>query len=345
MRVAPPPEFSALVEGLAGDRLLTLLRSGVGEDADEYIHWDKLRHLEPPADLSHEEWWLLIKLGRQRLFRQIPLTDATGRCFAYCIPDVVFRGLHYVDQRCSGEIAMPEVVTADQQARQHYLVNSLMEEAIRSSQLEGATTSRRVAKDLLRSGREPKDRSERMIFNMTEDEWDDVVRAHLKGHFVPTRWAAAWWRAQAKAGREVRASVVCTTSTSGLIGTPGQANYGAAKAGIAAFTVIAAQELGRYGVRVNAIAPLARTRLTTSTPGLAAMVMAPADPAIFDTWHPANVSPVVAWLAAADCPVTGRVFLAHGGKVELFRPWSLEAAVDKDGRWSAAELAEALHLP
>jgi len=187
--------------------------------------------------------------------------------------------------------------------------------------------------------------ADRFLVNMTEDEWDDVVRAHLKGHFVPTRWAAAWWRAQAKAGREVRASVVCTTSTSGLIGTPGQANYGAAKAGIAAFTVIAAQELGRYGVRVNAVAPLARTRLTTSTPGLAAMVMAPADPAIFDTWHPANVSPVVAWLAAADCPVTGRVFLAHGGKVELFRPWSLEAAVDKDGRWSAAELAEALHLP
>lgn len=186
--------------------------------------------------------------------------------------------------------------------------------------------------------------ADRFVVNMTEEEWDGVVRAHLKGHFVPTRWAAAWWRAQAKAGREVRASVVCTTSTSGLIGTPGQANYGAAKAGIAAFTIIAAQELGRYGVRVNAIAPLARTRLTTSTPGLAAMVMAPADPAIFDTWHPANVSPVVAWLAAADCPVTGRVFLAHGGKVQLFRTWSLEAAVDKDGRWSAAELAEAFRL-
>ncbi len=183
------------------------------------------------------------------------------------------------------------------------------------------------------------------LVNMTEDEWDDVVRAHLKGHFVPTRWAAAWWRGQAKAGREVRASVVCTTSTSGLVGRAGQANYGAAKAGIAAFTVIAADELARYGVRVNAIAPLARTRLTTSTPGLAATVMAPADPSTFDTWHPGNVSPVVAWLAAADCPVTGRVFLVHGGKVELFRPWTLEAAADKDARWSPAELAGTMRLP
>ena len=181
--------------------------------------------------------------------------------------------------------------------------------------------------------------ADRFLVNMTEDEWDDVVRTHLKGHFVPSRWAAAWWREQAKAGKEVAASVVNTTSTSGLLGNPGQSNYGAAKAGIAAFTVIAAAELARYGVRVNAIAPLARTRLTESTPGLAEMVAAPADPAGFDAWHPANVSPVVAWLAAAGCPVTGRVFLAHGGKVQLFRPWSLEGAVEKEGRWSAEELA------
>ncbi len=169
-----------------------------------------------------------------------------------------------------------------------------------------------------------------------------MVRIHLKGHFVPTRWAAAWWRDQAKAGRRIRASVVCTTSTSGLIGNPGQSNYGAAKAGIAAFAVIAAAELSRYGVRVNAVAPLARTRLTESVPGLAEMVASPADPAAFDAWHPANVSPLVAWLAAEDCPVTGRVFLAHGGKVQLFRPWTLEAAVEKDGRWSVEELAGAL---
>jgi NAD(P)-dependent dehydrogenase (short-subunit alcohol dehydrogenase family) len=183
--------------------------------------------------------------------------------------------------------------------------------------------------------------ADRFLVNMSEQEWDDVVRAHLKGHFVPTRWAAAWWREQAKAGRQVQASVVCTSSTSGLVGNPGQSNYGAAKAGIAGFTVIAASELGRYGVRVNAIAPLARTRLTEGTPALAALVAPPADPAAFDAWHPANVSPVVAWLAAAGCAVTGRVFLAHGGTVQVFRPWSPEAAVQKEGRWSPAELAAA----
>ena len=184
--------------------------------------------------------------------------------------------------------------------------------------------------------------ADRFLPNMTEQEWDDVIRIHLKGHFVPTRWAAAWWREQAKAGRQVQASVVCTTSTSGLLGNPGQSNYGAAKAGIAAFTVIAAAELGRYGVRVNAVAPLARTRLTESVPGLAEAVAPPADPAGFDVWHPGNVSPLVAWLASAGCSVTGRVFLAHGGKVQLFRPWSLEGAVEKEGRWTAAELGQAM---
>jgi NAD(P)-dependent dehydrogenase (short-subunit alcohol dehydrogenase family) len=184
--------------------------------------------------------------------------------------------------------------------------------------------------------------ADRYLVTMGEDDWDSVVRTHLKGHFVPTRWAAAWWRDQARTGRDVRASVVCTSSTSGLAGNPGQANYGAAKAGIAAFTVIAAAELARYGVRVNAIAPLARTRLTEQAPGLAERVAAPADPAVFDAWHPANVSPVVAWLAAADCEVTGRVFLVHGGKVQPYRPWTPAVGVDKGGRWSPAELAAAL---
>jgi Fic family protein len=115
--------------------------------------------------LSHGEWWLSLKLARRPSLRELPLEDPDGRPFVYAVPDDVFRLLHFVDQRCSGEIAMEEVVTADHQARQHYLVNSLMEEAIRSSQLEGATTSRRVAKELLRSGREPSTRSERMIFN------------------------------------------------------------------------------------------------------------------------------------------------------------------------------------
>ena len=184
--------------------------------------------------------------------------------------------------------------------------------------------------------------ADRFLVNMTEEDWDDVVRSHLKGHFVPTRWAAGYWRERSKAGLEVRASVVCTTSTSGLVGNSGQSNYGAAKAGVAAFTVIAAAELARYDVRVNAVAPLARTRLTESVPPLAERMAPPSDPEAFDAWHPANVAPVVAWLASAGCEVTGRVFLAQGGKVQLFRPWSVESTVEKDGRWTPAELGTRL---
>ena len=119
---------------------------------------------------------------------------------------------------------------------------------------------------------------DRVLVNMTEEEWDSVINVHLKGHFVPTRWAAAYWREQSKAGKEVKANIVNTSSTSGLLGNPGQTNYGAAKAGIAAFTVICAQELSRYGVRANAIAPAARTRMTEATPGLGDIVKAPGGP-------------------------------------------------------------------
>ncbi|MBA3808322.1 MAG: Fic family protein [Solirubrobacterales bacterium] len=165
MYVAPPPKYFDLVSQLGSDRMIELMLLGVMEDGRSYVHWDTLRQLEPPANLSHDEWWWLIKWGRTPLQRAIPLTDASGETFVYGVPDLVARGLHYVDQRCAGEVAMPEVVTADDQARQQYLVNSLMEEAIRSSQLEGATTTRRVAKELLQTGRAPKDRSERMILN------------------------------------------------------------------------------------------------------------------------------------------------------------------------------------
>ncbi|MDX6719986.1 MAG: hypothetical protein QOJ63_2240 [Solirubrobacteraceae bacterium] len=165
MHVATPPDTERLLSELDPNRLSELLRSEASEDGTDYVHWDKLRHMAPPDGLSREEWWLLIKVSRRTALLPLPLRDAEGSAFVYGTPDVVQRLLHYVDQRCSGEIAMPEVVTADDQARQHYLVNSLMEEAIRSSQLEGATTSRRVAKDLLRSGRGPQDRSERMILN------------------------------------------------------------------------------------------------------------------------------------------------------------------------------------
>jgi Fic family protein len=165
MYVATAPTLRDLLMELKGERIVELLQLSISDDGHSYVHWDKLRHFDPPANLTHQEWWLLIKLARQPLLRELPLTDIDGEHFSYAVPDLVARGLHLVDQRCSGEIAMPEVVTADEQARSHYLVNSLMEEAIRSSQLEGATTTRKVAKELLKTGREPQDRSERMILN------------------------------------------------------------------------------------------------------------------------------------------------------------------------------------
>jgi Fic family protein len=132
---------------------------------DHYLHWDKLRRLAPPKGLTSEQWWLQVKAARESELRPLSLTDPDGRPFSYGLLDSMLRRLHYIDQRCSGEVAMDEVVTSERQAGERFLVNSLMEEAIRSSQLEGATTSRVVAKELLRSGRDPKDRSERMIVN------------------------------------------------------------------------------------------------------------------------------------------------------------------------------------
>ena len=179
---------------------------------------------------------------------------------------------------------------------------------------------------------------DRVLVNMSEDEWDSVIHVHLKGHFVPTRHAAAYWREQTKAGKEVKAAVVNTSSTSGLLGNPGQSNYGAAKAGIGAFTTITAEELSRYGVRVNAIAPAARTRMTEQTPGLSDIVQAPKDAAVFDSWDPANVSPLVAYLATEGCPATGKVYFVQGGEIRLFKPWTMTDTIEKDDRWTVAEL-------
>jgi len=184
---------------------------------------------------------------------------------------------------------------------------------------------------------------DRVLINMTEDEWDAVIHVHLKGHFVPTRHAAAYWREQTKAGRDVKASVINTSSTSGLLGNPGQTNYGAAKAGIAAFTTIAATELARYGVRVNAITPNARTRMTVETPGLADIVAAPTDAAAFDAWDPANIAPLVAYLGTEDCPATGKVYFILGGQIRLFQPWTLTDTLEKDDRWTVAELQAEMH--
>ena len=181
---------------------------------------------------------------------------------------------------------------------------------------------------------------DRAFVNMTEDEWDAIVRVHLKGHAAPTRFAAAYWRERAKAGDDLRASVVNTSSTSGLMGNPGQTNYGAAKAGIAAFTVILAQELARYGVRVNALAPVARTRLTEATPGLGDVVQPPETEGAFDVYDPANVAPVAGYLATADATETGRVYFVQGGQVRLFKGWTLTSIIDCNERWTIDALAK-----
>ena len=175
---------------------------------------------------------------------------------------------------------------------------------------------------------------DRMIANMSEEEFDSVVRVHLRGHFCPTRHAAEFWRDQSKAGITVDRALINTSSTSGLLGNVGQGNYGSAKAGIASMTIIANIEMRKYGVRANAIAPAARTRLTAVT------ASAPV-PDAFDAGDPANVSPMVAYLAAADCPLNGQVYFVHGGRIQLMQPWSLHEQIRADKRWTIAELREA----
>jgi NAD(P)-dependent dehydrogenase (short-subunit alcohol dehydrogenase family) len=183
---------------------------------------------------------------------------------------------------------------------------------------------------------------DRVLVNMTEQEWDAVVAVHMKGHFVPSRWAAAYWREQFKAGIEKPRNMVHTSSTSGLFSNPGQTNYGAAKSGIATFSQIAAKELARYGVKSNCLAPAARTRLTESTPGLGDIVKAPEESDKFDVWDPANISPIVAYLATADCPFTGETFFVQGGSVKKVQSWAFGTGVERDDRWTVAELAAAL---
>ncbi|MCJ7672647.1 MAG: SDR family NAD(P)-dependent oxidoreductase, partial [Acidimicrobiia bacterium] len=183
---------------------------------------------------------------------------------------------------------------------------------------------------------------DRMFVNMTDEEWDSVIQGHLRSTFSTTRIAAGHWRDRTKAGEQVNASVVNVSSTSGLLGAVGQSNYGAAKAGVAAMTVILAEELARYGVRINAIVPVARTRMTEEVAGIADLVRAPDDPAVFDTFHPANVSPVVAWLATEDCPATGRVLYVKGGEVRVVEGWHYTQTWEHEGRGTVAEVGEAL---
>ncbi|MGW7319875.1 SDR family oxidoreductase [Streptomyces sp. NPDC054854] len=180
---------------------------------------------------------------------------------------------------------------------------------------------------------------DRMLVNLGEDDWDAVVRVHLKGHFLPLREAAAWWRAEAKAGRPVAARVVNTSSGAGLLGSVGQGNYSAAKAGILGMTLVAAAEMGRYGVQVNAIAPAARTRMTERT--FAETMAAPAAGA-FDAMAPENVSPLVVWLGSdASTGVTGRVFETEGGRITVMEGWRPGPTADSGARRTPAEAGEA----
>jgi NAD(P)-dependent dehydrogenase (short-subunit alcohol dehydrogenase family) len=181
---------------------------------------------------------------------------------------------------------------------------------------------------------------DRTLANMTEEEWDSVIAVHLKGHFAPTRHAAAYWRDEHKAGRAKRRNLVHTSSTSGLFSNPGQANYGAAKSGIATMSQIAAKELQRYNVVSNCIAPGARTRLTLATPGLEDIMAAP--DAGFDNWDPANVSPLVAYLSTQGCPFTGETFYVKGGVVKRVKSWEMADRIEKSGAWTVEELADTM---
>jgi len=177
---------------------------------------------------------------------------------------------------------------------------------------------------------------DRMFANVAEDEWDAVVRVHLKGHFAVARHAAAYWRDQAKAGAAVDARIINTSSGAGILGSVGQGAYSAAKGGIATLTLVQAAELGRYGVTANALCPAARTRMTE---GVFTEMMAEVEGGAFDAMAPENVSPLVAWLAsAASAHVTGRVFEVEGGKVGVATGYQHGPTVDKERRWDAAEL-------
>jgi NAD(P)-dependent dehydrogenase (short-subunit alcohol dehydrogenase family) len=177
---------------------------------------------------------------------------------------------------------------------------------------------------------------DRMLVTMTEEEWDAVIAVHLKGHFAPTHHAGAYWREQSKAGNQINGRVINTSSPSGIFGNVGQTNYGAAKAGIAGFTIIAAQELGRYGATVNCLAPNARTRMTENIFGA---MPKPAE-GEFDPLDPANISPVVVALASDEAQgITGQCFFVYGSTVNVLKPWDVGTFVQKgEGMWEPEEL-------
>jgi NAD(P)-dependent dehydrogenase (short-subunit alcohol dehydrogenase family) len=179
---------------------------------------------------------------------------------------------------------------------------------------------------------------DRTLANMTETEWDDVIRVHLKGHAAPTHHALAYWRDRAKAGQEVKASVVHTTSAAGLAGNFGQANYSAAKLGIVALSRVVALEAGSYGVRSNVISPSARTRMSLSVPGGEDSLKPPTDPSQIDVFDPQNVSPTVGWLAEKDCPATAQIFHIIGNRLLVMSMPAIAHDLRTERRWKAEEL-------
>lgn len=181
------------------------------------------------------------------------------------------------------------------------------------------------------------------VATMDESQWDSVIAVHLKGHFAVIRHAAEYWKAKHKEGLPVFGSVINTASASGTFTVnAGQANYGAAKAGISAMTQVAAQELERYGVRVNAIAPVARTRLTLATPGMGAIFAEEVPEGEFDAFAPDNIAPIVAYLAQEKCPITGQVFAVQGGAIQTLQGWTITETIETDGPWQIDDLAERL---
>lgn len=181
------------------------------------------------------------------------------------------------------------------------------------------------------------------IASLEESQWDAVIDVHLKGHFAPMRHAAAYWKEMSAKGEQVAGAVINTASASGtFMPNAGQSNYGAAKAGIAALTLVAADELERYGVRVNAIAPIARTRLTLATPGMGAVFAVEPEEGEPDLFSPAQVSPLVAWLATEKCPANGKVFAVSGGSVQELQGWHITKTSETDGDWTIDGIAEAV---
>lgn len=183
---------------------------------------------------------------------------------------------------------------------------------------------------------------DRMFVSMTEQEWDSVVSVHLKGHFCLSSNAARYWREQAKSGAELSARIINTTSGAGLQGSVGQSNYAAAKAAIAALTLNQAVELARYGITANALAPAARTAMTTQVPAMAERMAQPAD-GRFDYWAPDNVSPLLVWLGSTQsAAVTGRIFEAEGGKISLADGWRSSEGIDHKKQWQVSEIGDAV---